>query len=604
MQEFPPFRLDTVNQCLWRRRETADDERILLTPKAFAVLKYLVAHAGQLVSQEELLDAVWLEKHVQPEVLKSRIFEIRGALGDRPKTPRFVETLPRRGYRFVAVVCDSPAVVPAGLAPPASGHLVGREGVLGALRACLNWAMQGQRQLVFLTGEPGIGKTALVDAFQQQATANVPNLRLARGQCLEGYSGMEAYYPMLEALGRLWRRGGGEAVVQTLTTHAPTWLVQFPAMVTREHRETLQRELLGATRERMLREIMEVLEALTATWPLLLIFEDLQWMDRATVDLLAALARRREPAQLLLVATYRPVDLAFWEHPLKALTHELLMHQLCHEMALEPLREADVAAYLTAVSSGARLPEGLAGLLHRHSEGNPLFMRATLDHLTQQGLLVREPDRWQLQVLLADIEIEVPERLRQVIEAQIARLRPEEQRVLEVASVAGALFTAGICAAAADLETDAFEEVCDTLARRHSLVRAVDMQQGSDGSVSQRYAFVHTLYREVCYWRQAPRRRARLHQRIGEWFAASGAAQLCDAAPELAHHFEAGADRVRAVQYLRLAAETAGRRYVASGSGGHTPAHPRRLVQPARGRARREQDGDSGAARGDVRWVV
>ena len=151
------------------------------------------------------------------------------------------------------------------------------------------------------------------------------------------------------------------------------------------HRDTLQRELLGTTRERMLREIAEALETLTADRPLLLIFEDLQWVDPATVDLLAALARRRAPAHLLLVATYRPVDLALWEHPLRALTQELLVHQLCHELAVEPLGDADVAAYLAAVSAGARLPEGLAGLVSRHSEGNPLFMRAALDHLTQQG---------------------------------------------------------------------------------------------------------------------------------------------------------------------------------------------------------------------------
>ena len=213
MQEFPPFRLDPVNQCLWRRRETAEDERLLLTPKAFAVLRYLVAHAGQLVTQDELLAAVWPETYVKPEVLKSRIFEIRSALGDRPKTPRFIETLPRRGYRFIATVHDGPAVAPALPVPSAPGHLVGREGGLETLRACLHRAMHGQRQLVFVTGEPGIGKTALVDAFQQQAAAEVPGLRLARGQCLEGYGGMEAYYPMLEALGQLCRGAGGDAVV-------------------------------------------------------------------------------------------------------------------------------------------------------------------------------------------------------------------------------------------------------------------------------------------------------------------------------------------------------------------------------------------------------
>jgi len=109
--------------------------------------------------------------------------------------------------------------------------------------------------LILLGGEPGIGKTALVDAFERQAAVEAPGLLLARGQCLESYGGREAYYPMLEALGQLWRGPGGESAVQTLATHAPTWLVQFPALVTREHRDTLQRELQGATRERMLREI-------------------------------------------------------------------------------------------------------------------------------------------------------------------------------------------------------------------------------------------------------------------------------------------------------------------------------------------------------------
>ena len=165
MQEFPPFRLDPVNQCLWRRRDTAEDERVLLTPKGFAVLCYLVVHAGQLVTQEALLAAVWPETHVQPEVLKSRIFEIRGVLGDRAQTPQFIETLPRRGYRFIAPVHDAPAAASTHPQPPVPSLLVGRAGALETLWACLQHALQGQRQLVWVTGEPGIGKTALVDAF-------------------------------------------------------------------------------------------------------------------------------------------------------------------------------------------------------------------------------------------------------------------------------------------------------------------------------------------------------------------------------------------------------------------------------------------------------
>jgi DNA-binding winged helix-turn-helix (wHTH) protein len=561
MYKFPPFRLDTDNACLWRRHESDNDERTSLTPKAFAVLRYLVERAGRLVTQAELLEAVWPETYIKPEVLKSRIFELRSALGDRPKTPRYIETVPRRGYRFIAAVDAVSAVEPAVTPLSGHGHLVGRVAALETLRGCLHRALNHQRQIVLVTGEPGIGKTALVDAFEPQAMAEVAGLRLARGQCLEGYGGTEAYYPMLEALGQLWRGSGGEAVVQTLATHAPTWLVQFPALVTRDHRDTLQRELLGATRERMLREIASALEVLTSERPLLLVFEDLQWVDPATVDLLSALARRRGPAQLLLVATYRPVDLAFWEHPLKTLTQDLLVHQLCHEIALEPLGESDVAEYLAAVSTSMHLPAGLADLVYWHSEGNPLFMRTVLEHLTQRGLISQEAESWCLRVPLEDIALEVPESLRQMIDTQIARLVPEEQRMLEVASVAGMVFTPGVIAAAAHLEPDEAEVLCETLSRRQYMVRPAGAQRFPDGSICQAYEFVHALYREVCYWRQAPSRRAMRHRQLGRRLETLFAARLNDMSSELAYHFEASADWARAILYLRQTADTAERRY-------------------------------------------
>ena len=87
MRAFPPFRLDTVNQCLWRHCEGVEDQRVLLTPKAYAVLKYLVDRAGRLVGQDELLEAIWPDTFVQPEVLKYQIADVRGALGDLAKKP-------------------------------------------------------------------------------------------------------------------------------------------------------------------------------------------------------------------------------------------------------------------------------------------------------------------------------------------------------------------------------------------------------------------------------------------------------------------------------------------------------------------------------------
>src|SRR6185295_3945487 len=113
MKEFPPFRLDAVNQCLWRRRDTGGDERILLAPKAFGVLAYLVEHAGRLVTEGELLDAVWPAAEVQPQVIKSQLFQIRKALGDDAKTPTFIETMPKRGYRFIGATAEVDSIVPS-----------------------------------------------------------------------------------------------------------------------------------------------------------------------------------------------------------------------------------------------------------------------------------------------------------------------------------------------------------------------------------------------------------------------------------------------------------------------------------------------------------
>ena len=560
MYEFPPFWLDTVNECLWRRRDDGDDERICFTPKTFAVLRYLVEHAGRLVTQDELIEAVWPDTFVQPDVLKGRILDIRRALGDHPKDPLFIETLPRRGYQFIAPTQGESAAVAHGLEQHC-GKLVGRNAVLAQLGESVQRALRGQRQIVFVTGEPGIGKTALVDEFQRKVAAQVHPLRIARGQCVEGYGGMEAYYPMLEALGQLCAGPGGDSIVQILATQAPTWLVQFPGFLRREQREILQREILGATRERMLREISGALEKIAFESPLLLVFEDLLWADHSTVDLISALARCRQSARLMLIGTFRPPDIALSDRPLKALKQDLLIHRLCHEIALEPLGEAEVAEYLAAESGGAAVPHGLVGLIYRHSEGNPLFMVAALEHMTQRGFVSREDGTCKLTSPLEEIALEVPESLREMIEIQIDRLSSEEQRVLEVASLVSigrSRFAVAPRAAIGDLEQGAFEDVCETLSRRHCILQSASPEKFVDGTVSACYEFVHALYREVCYRRIAPARRSKLHRRLGEWVEAHRGRVNEDAAL-LAGHFEQGGDWLRAIKYLRLAADTAGR---------------------------------------------
>ena len=169
---------------------------------------------------------------------------------------------------------------------------------------------------------------------------------IGRGQCIDHYGQGEAYLPVLEALGRMCREPEGNQLIDLLAQHAPTWLVQMPALLTTTDLEALQRRTQGATRERMLRELAEALEVITAERPLVLWLEDLHWSDFSTLDLLAFVARRREPARLLIIGAYRPVEVIVSDHSLKSVKQELQLHEQCAELPLSFLTEEHVAKYL------------------------------------------------------------------------------------------------------------------------------------------------------------------------------------------------------------------------------------------------------------------
>lgn len=516
---FGPFRLDPHTESVWR-----DADEIRLRPKTFAVLRYLADRPRRLVTKEELLEAVWPEVVVGDAALTVCIGEIRKVLGDDAQTPRFVETIHRRGYRFIGPLAGAAAV------------LSGREAELGRLNACLARALNAERQVVFVTGEPGIGKTALVEAFL--AGAGGP-CRVARGQCLDHYGSGEAYLPILEALGRLARGPEGEAVGAVLRRHAPTWLMQLPSLLEPDEVAALHMRTAGATRERMLREMADALEALAAERPLVLLLEDLHWSDHSTLDLIAAVARRREPARLLFVGTYRPADVIARAHPLGAVKQELA----AQELALEMLAEAEVARYLTA-RFGDALARRFAPAIHQRTDGLPLFMVAVADELVAHDLLTGDA---------AAVETAVPRGLRQMIEQQLARLAPEEQDLLEAASVAGMVFAAA--SLGGDLE--AIETRCEALARRGQFLAPGGGEDWPDGTVSTRYRFRHVLYQQVLYERLPAGRRANLHRRIGEREEAAYRSRPGERAAVLALHFERGRDAGRAVRYRQLAAEQA-----------------------------------------------
>jgi DNA-binding winged helix-turn-helix (wHTH) protein/predicted ATPase len=565
---FPPFRLDAANQRLWR-----GDEALPLRPKTFAVLTHLLDRPGQLVTKEEFLEACWPDTAMTYTVLKVCIREIRETLGDNPKAPRFIETAHRRGYRFIGQISEDGEMergehlslrpsVPLSLRLSVSSSamgLVGREAELDRLRGSLELALDGRRQVVFISGEAGIGKTALVEAFLLRAAAD-PQVWLARGQCLEQFGSGEAYLPALEAISRLCQELGRERFVDLLRRHAPTWLLQTPWLLPASELEALRRNTHG-TRERMLREIAEAMEALTAETTLVLALEDLHWSDYSTLDLISYLARRRERARLLVIGVYRSAEAILQEHPLISVKQELQMKRLCEELALESLSETAVGEYLTRRFSPQRFVDGLARLIHGRSRGNPLFMVNVVDYLEAEGLISERGGQWRLNVALTEIELGVPEGVRQMIEKQLGRLSRDQRQALEVASVAGAEFDVASVAACLEKGVTEIEEMCEEMARRHQFLREAPIVELPDGAAPARYGFMHSLYQNVLYQRMAEARRSRLHLMMGEQGERVYGKQAGDVAAELAMHFERGRDYRRAIRYLRQAAENAVRRF-------------------------------------------
>jgi DNA-binding winged helix-turn-helix (wHTH) protein len=401
MKLFEPFALDIANQCLWH-----NGAQIALQPKPFAVLRYLVENPGRLITHDELLDKLWPETYVQPQVLRTYMLELRKVLGDDATQPRYIQTLPKRGYRFLACVTErsesaaasngassvqrSSSAVPSAPAEPVPA-IVDREREMASLFTQFDLASNGQRRVVFLTGEAGIGKTALLDAFCRQLSSRF-STSVARGQCVEGFGSKEEYYPVMEALSQLCSSPDGERVCKILARMAPAWLAGLGR----------QGEPVVATSpERMPGDLCAALEELAAEKPLLLAFEDLHWADSATLHLISALARRRAPARLLVLVTCRPRETGS-DQPLKALRQDLLLRRLCAEVILNPLPKAAVRDLLIRELKQAALPSGLAAFVHQRAEGNPLFVIAILEHLIAQRFLVKAGDAKTTEVKTGD----------------------------------------------------------------------------------------------------------------------------------------------------------------------------------------------------------
>jgi DNA-binding winged helix-turn-helix (wHTH) protein len=561
MKQFDSFRLDTSNECLWNR-----GVQIALPPKPFAILRYLVENPGRLITHDELLDALWPETYVQPQVLRTYMLELRKVLGDDAGSPRFIQTVPKRGYSFVAAVVEGAEArstvslrtsIPNAIPAPASPAIVDRDAEMCRLRALFELAAAGQRQVVFIAGGTGIGKTALLDAFLLDAESLAPAI-IGRGQCVEAIGRKEEYYAVMEALSQLCASPDGERACRILARMAPLWLPTGSDVANGSAPAT------HAGTERLPGELCAALEELAIEKPLLLVFEDVHWADESTLGLISALARRRTPSRLMVLATSRPQE-GSADQPLKRLKQDLVMRRLGVELELQPLDRQAVGQLLMRELKQDELPPGLDEFMFKRSEGNPLFVITMLEHLITQHYLVREgkdqAGAWKQRTPFLDMDPDLPDELSQMIELEIERLSPGDQRLLEAGSLINVAFPAWAVAAALEQDTPETEETCDELAHRLHFVRRAGQDELPDGTRSAFYVFAHGLYREVLYQRQSASRRARRHTRIAERLGELFAGREANVAQEMAMHYEAAGNWSRAVRVLRSAAWQARQRH-------------------------------------------
>ncbi|MEY2930217.1 MAG: hypothetical protein RL033_966 [Pseudomonadota bacterium] len=545
---FTPFRLDPFNQRLWH-----GDHRLALKPKAFAVLCYLAERPERLITKTELLAALWPGVHVGSAVLKTHMNEIREVLADRARAPRYIETVPGHGYRFVAPVQQEVAVdSSARTAQRKTEILVGRERERAALERAFTRAQQGERQLVFVTGEPGIGKTMLVDGFLAPLRAN-PAVAVAWGQCVEQYGAGEAYLPVLEALSRLLRRPDSEQLWRVLRRTAPTWVLQMPELLDADGLQSLERASVAMTPARMLRELAQALPQVAEVRPLILLLEDLHWADHSTLTLLSYLARQSDPARLLIVGTFRSQEVRLTRHPLWEIQQSLVAHERCEEIALQQLDAREVAHFLDARFVPHHLPEELGQRLHAHTAGNPLFLVRVVDAMIKREQVRETEGHWRLSAELAAVTQDVPPSVTALMEGEAARLTELERDVLGAASVAGAEFWVAAVAAALEVDLVRVEDLCVRWARAGRFLR--QREQSETGLL--RCEFIHGLYQRVLLESLSPARQTQLHGRIAVWLETTFARDLHACAAALAMHFERGPEPGRAIRHHELAGKKA-----------------------------------------------
>lgn len=527
------FTLDRQNQQLW-----CGDTPTNVAPKVFQLLVYLRDNPGRIIDYDELLDAVWPREAVQPEILKTYIKTIRRLLDDDPQNPTFIETRTRRGYCFIGKLPDrcNDSTAPA-------ERLIGREDALESLRRSFGNASHARRQVVFLVGEAGIGKTSLLDEFVGWSSEQ--NVIACRIECASAQHGANSVSPIEDLALELVRQ-----LQQTTHEEEAAILPDVSALSCTKTANFTQ-------------NVLHCIETLAGKRTVLLAFEDIQWADPQLIALISRLARGRSAARLMIVATHRAVTAKHTRSATRTMMLDLIVHGVAQELRLPQLTPEHVRRY---VLSHADVPigKGSVEVISTYSAGNPFIMSTMVEQMIQD---IRASGTSTLIDMLSRREFEgeflvnaVPGIIRQSLELQLGQLGEQARRVLESGSTNGHSFCAWSVAKVLDVEQMQIEDVCRSMCGSDQLLREAGVYLFPDGSVSPIYAFRNRLYASMLLASQSHARRENIQQRFIRAVEECWGDAIGSVAMELTERFTLGREWSRALHYAKLAVLNAKKR--------------------------------------------
>lgn len=449
---------------------------------------------------------------------------------------------------------------------------VGRARELAQLSAALSRALAGGGTTVVITGDAGMGKTALLDAFLHARETLAAHALVCRGQSVEHSGAGEAYFPVIDALAPMIAHPG-HGLHEIVRTHAPSWLSQFPGVYPQEEIASTP-----PTPARLARELGDALSAAARSRPVLMILEDLHWADPSTLELLRHLAHRAARTALLVIATCRAEEAATAGSSITQVLAELEARGVCDTIELGPLDETSIRDYVECRFNLGEVSIPLASLLARATEGHPLFLVSLVQLFIQRGDLQQVDRVWHLITPADRLHLAIPRTVQAVIRRKLAALEQSDRRLLQYASVEGQEFSTAVLSRLVDTDSATLEERLDAMAKGPRIVSAVGPERYVDDTWGARYKFAHAVYHNVVYDDLTPSRRADLHRHVAERLAALHSGRTTEIAAQLARHFKEGRDANRAFEYSLQA----GANSMALAAGLEAEAHYSQAVALAR----------------------